>query len=245
MSVRNVAQCIKLNTKEKMAVKVLRKEECGSRELLMHQELRKLDLDKNNLVRMIEHFQYMGHTCLALEMLDISVFDYMKTIRQLRFSEIQMITQQLLVALNALKRIGIVHVDIKPDNIMLVDHKLQPFKVKLIDFSMARSLYMLQGCRGRKIQTLYNRSPEVILGLELNEAMDMWSLGCLLAFMYLGFSLFPRCEHNIVSMSVKIQGLPMIAYWILDFLPTSSSERTQTPLVLHGGRLHTWNLITQ
>ena len=44
---------------------------------------------------------------------------------------------QLLVALDALKGLGIMHTDIKPDNIMLVDAVNQPFRVKLIDFGLA------------------------------------------------------------------------------------------------------------
>ena len=35
------------------------------------------------------------------------------------------------------------------------------------------------------------RAPEVILSLPYNEAIDMWSLGCVLAELYLGWPLFP------------------------------------------------------
>ena len=37
------------------------------------------------------------------------------------------------------------------------------------------------------------RSPEVILGLHISEAVDMWSLGCVLATLYLGSVPFPQC----------------------------------------------------
>ncbi len=44
---------------------------------------------------------------------------------------------QLLVALDALKELGILHADIKPDNVMFVSRQDQPFRVKLIDFGKA------------------------------------------------------------------------------------------------------------
>ncbi|CAF94713.1 unnamed protein product, partial [Tetraodon nigroviridis] len=39
---------------------------------------------------------------------------------------------QLFLALSDLKRLGILHTDLKPDNVMLVDEK--ELKMKLMDF---------------------------------------------------------------------------------------------------------------
>ncbi len=44
---------------------------------------------------------------------------------------------QLLTAFAALKRVGVVHGDLKPDNVMLVNHDNEPFRVKLIDFGLS------------------------------------------------------------------------------------------------------------
>lgn len=46
---------------------------------------------------------------------------------------------QLLVALNALSNIGVLHTDIKPDNVMFVNSHFQPLRIKLIDFGLAIS----------------------------------------------------------------------------------------------------------
>lgn len=46
---------------------------------------------------------------------------------------------QLLVALNALSSIGVLHTDIKPDNVMFVNSQIQPLRIKLIDFGLAIS----------------------------------------------------------------------------------------------------------
>ena len=44
---------------------------------------------------------------------------------------------QLLIAFDALKSIGLVHADLKLDNVMLVNHIRKPFRVKLIDFGLS------------------------------------------------------------------------------------------------------------
>ncbi len=193
-----VARCIKLDTMERMAVKIVHKDVswAGEKEVAVLEKLRKCDQD-NNLVRFTEHFKHSGHVCLAFEMLDMSLYDCMKRRRckPLRLSEIRVISQQMLVALNALKNMGLAHMDIKPDNIMLINHQLQPFKLKLIDFGLATQVTKMR--RSTTIQALAYRAPEVILGLPLNEAVDMWALGCVLAFMYLGRHLYPsRCEYE-------------------------------------------------
>ncbi len=44
---------------------------------------------------------------------------------------------QVLCCLVKLRELGLVHADLKPENIMLVDQARQPFRVKVIDFGSA------------------------------------------------------------------------------------------------------------
>lgn len=179
------------------------------KEVSILKNLRQLDENKNNLVRFVEHFQQKGCSCLVFEILDMSLYDFLKkrSFNPLRVSEMRVIAQQMLVALNALKSIGLIHGDIKPDNIMLVNHTAQPFKIKLIDFGLAHSASKITA--GTKIQAVGYRAPEVMLGCPMNEAIDMWSLGCVLAFMYLGRHLYPlRCEYESMRILVKMHGQP-------------------------------------
>lgn len=44
---------------------------------------------------------------------------------------------QLLAALKSLKTVGVIHTNIKPHNIMVVNQKHKPFRVKLTDFGSA------------------------------------------------------------------------------------------------------------
>ncbi|KAK1875516.1 Homeodomain-interacting protein kinase 2 [Dissostichus eleginoides] len=48
---------------------------------------------------------------------------------------------------------------------------------------------------GGTLQTLYYRSPEILLGNEFNGAIDVWSLGCIAAKMLTGNVLFPGSDE--------------------------------------------------
>lgn len=39
------------------------------------------------------------------------------------------------------------------------------------------------------------RAPEIILGLPFCEAIDMWSLGCVIAELFLGWPLYPGASE--------------------------------------------------
>jgi serine/threonine protein kinase len=61
-------------------------------------------------------------------------------------------------------------------------------KIKVIDFGSA--------CHKANpgytyIQSRFYRSPEVLLKCRYTHAIDMWSLGCIVAELFLGIPLFP------------------------------------------------------
>ncbi|XDV29038.1 hypothetical protein PO909_032217 [Leuciscus waleckii] len=53
------------------------------------------------------------------------------------------------------------------------------------------------------------RAPEIILGLPFCEAIDMWSLGCVIAELFLGWPLYPGAsEYDQIRYISQTQGLP-------------------------------------
>nr|XP_054761914.1 homeodomain-interacting protein kinase 2-like [Lytechinus pictus] len=53
------------------------------------------------------------------------------------------------------------------------------------------------------------RAPEIILGLPFCEAIDMWSLGCVVAELFLGWPLYPGAsEYDQIRYISQTQGLP-------------------------------------
>jgi len=71
------------------------------------------------------------------------------------------------------------------------------------------------------IQSRFYRSPEVILGMSYHMAIDMWSLGCIMAELYTGFPIFPgENEQEQLSCIMEILGVPE-----KEFINRSSRKR--------------------
>ncbi|XP_063312444.1 homeodomain-interacting protein kinase 2-like [Pelobates fuscus] len=209
----NVVECVKKGTNEKVAIKILHNSpyvvQDAEEEVNILSQLNKEHPDKYNIVKYYEFFQHENYICLVFEMLEISLDDFMEqnNFTPIPVKHIRPIVQQVGSALLKMKSLGIIHTDLKPDNIMMVDTTKHPFKVKLIDFGCA--LHVANTGFSVYIQTRYYRSPEIILGLPFDEAIDMWSLGCIVAELIIGCPLYPGAsEYDQIRYITETQGLP-------------------------------------
>ncbi|KAJ7563801.1 hypothetical protein O6H91_03G126500 [Diphasiastrum complanatum] len=103
--------------------------------------------------------------------------------------------------------IGVCHRDIKPQNILQVNPHTH--QLKLCDFGSAKVLV-----KGEPnisyICSRYYRAPELIFGAtEYTTAIDIWSLGCVMAELLLGQPLFPG-ESGVDQLVeiIKVLGTP-------------------------------------
>ncbi|CAF88372.1 unnamed protein product, partial [Tetraodon nigroviridis] len=78
-----------------------------------------------HFVKLLDHFHHNGQLCLVCETLSLDFFHVFKLRKwkPLSLSKIRPIAKQLFLALSDLKRLGILHTDLKPDNVTLVDKK--------------------------------------------------------------------------------------------------------------------------
>jgi dual specificity tyrosine-phosphorylation-regulated kinase 2/3/4 len=111
---------------------------------------------------------------------------------------------QIFDSLKMLRRHSIIHCDLKPENIMLVDSKKTD--IKLIDFGSscfeADQIYTY-------IQSRFYRAPEIMLGIRYSTAIDMWSFGCILAELFTGFPIYPgESESEQMSLIMEVNGPP-------------------------------------
>ncbi|KAF7653208.1 hypothetical protein LDENG_00085660 [Lucifuga dentata] len=195
-----VLHAIEMTTNTPVAIKMFKSEDTcvrdARREWYILHTISQLDPDRYNLVQFYECLKYQQKPCLAFELLDRSLMDLLNDVSYLSLDQIRPIAQQLLEAFSGLKSLGIMHSDLKPDNVMLVNHQDQPFKVKLIDFGLAMPVSAIKP--GMLFQALSFRAPEVTLGLPVSEAIDIWSLGCVLAFLYFGSLIFSgKTEYDV------------------------------------------------
>lgn len=130
--------------------------------------------------------------------------------------EIRSIANQLLSGLSHLRKIGIIHCDLKPENVMFTDQTKS--QIKIVDFGSSCTEYK----SGFKyVQSRFYRAPEIVLGLPYDFAVDMWSFGCILAEMATGRPLFPAQDENELMEYYKVRiGLPP-----LDMVQSCSKKR--------------------
>jgi len=163
--------------------------------------------DERRIVRMYDFFVYRKHLCIAFELLSVNLYDVLKqnSFRGVSMALIRVLTEQLLKAMKCLRDACIIHCDLKPENVLL--SSLHHTRVKLIDFGSAcfenHTVYSY-------IQSRFYRSPEVLLGLPYTSAIDMWSLGCICAELFLGLPVFPgHSEYDQTCRIVEVLGLPL------------------------------------
>ena len=162
--------------------------------------------DKWGIVRMYESFFFRHHFIIVFELLDINMYKYIKQpdFRGMDKGLLRTLATQLLHGLEHLAKINIIHCDLKPENIVFTDKSRKA--VKIIDFGSACTEFKTGFSY---VQSRFYRSPEVVLGLPYDAAVDMWSFGCILAEMVTGRPLFPAIdEHELLEFFIIRIGMP-------------------------------------
>ncbi|KAL1722702.1 kinase-like domain-containing protein [Schizophyllum commune] len=218
-----VLHCRDHCTGESVAIKIIRNKKRFHHQALVEikilDNLRKWDSDeKHHVIKMTEHFYFRNHLCIAMELLSINLYELIKANGFVGFTTtlIRRFTSQMLLSLSLMRHHRIVHCDLKPENVLLK----HPAKsaIKVIDFGSScfehEKIYTY-------IQSRFYRSPEVILGMNYHMAIDMWSLGCILAELYTGFPIFPgENEQEQLSCIMEVLGIPD-----KDFINRSSRKK--------------------
>ncbi|CAN1853246.1 Shaggy-related protein kinase epsilon [Linum perenne] len=131
---------------------------------------------------------------------------YSKANQKMPIIYVKLYTYQICRALAYIHGLGVCHRDIKPQNLLVNPHTHQ---VKLCDFGSAKVLV-----KGEPnisyICSRYYRAPELIFGAtEYTSAIDIWSVGCVLAELLLGQPLFPG-ESGVDQLVeiIKVLGTP-------------------------------------
>ena len=112
-------------------------------------------------------------------------------IRTQRLSDdhIQFLTYQILRGLKYIHSAGIIHRDLKPSNIAVNED----CELKVLDFGLARHT---EAEMTGYVATRWYRAPEIMLNwMRYNQTVDIWSVGCIMAELITGRTLFPGKDH--------------------------------------------------
>ncbi|CAN5705657.1 hypothetical protein BH11MYX2_BH11MYX2_27940 [soil metagenome] len=192
-------------------------------------------LQHPNTIRMFDFGQTSdGRLFMTMEFLDgISLRDAIDK-GPLAAQRVVKILIQCCASLAEAHSIGIIHRDIKPDNVFLLNMAGSPDFVKLLDFSVAK---LLEGDRlktqaGVVFGTPQYMSPEQGRGLPLDARSDLYALGILAYEMLTGSVPFhDENPMTVIQMHLQAQVPPMP-----DSIPYSVQQIVRRALEKDAGR---------
>jgi serine/threonine-protein kinase len=175
-----------LEARRSVAIKVLRPEHTDDDEALarFEQEARiARQISHENVARVYDFGRDGDSRYLVLELLGPTLKDLLKERKRIPAGSAARIMSQVLAGLGAAHRAGIVHRDVKPQNVLFAVDSGQPavLQVKVVDFGIARIIGgRSHTAAGRFFGTAYYVSPEQASGQQVGPASDLYSAGVVL-----------------------------------------------------------------
>ena len=156
-------------------------------------------LSHPNIVTIYDVSVHSDAKYIVMEYIEgITLKNYMTKKGKLEFREIIMYTEQVLRALEHAHQKGIVHRDIKPQNIMLLKNGI----IKVMDFGIAKLPNAeTVTVKDSAIGTVYYISPEQASGKPIDARSDIYSLGVMMYEMATG--KLPFTADSPVSVALK------------------------------------------
>lgn len=186
-----------------VAVKILKKEYAEKEEFIdrFRNESKAIAaLDHPNIVKVYDVGFSNRIQFIVMEYIDgITLNEYMEQSKPLGWKDAVHFATQILRALQHAHSKGIVHRDIKPQNIMM----LRDGTIKVMDFGIAKFARETgKTCTDKAIGTVHYISPEQARGAETSAKSDLYSVGVLLFEMLTGKKPFDTETNDPVSIAV-------------------------------------------
>jgi len=183
-----------------------------------------LELDHPNIVKLEDLILDQDEGYLVMEYVEgRNLREYIKEITgPLPFHNASLFLNEVLNAIGYTHNCGYVHMDIKPANIMISNHD----EIKVIDFGI--SLDTSKKFNAEVMGTPYYMSPEQIIGKNIDNRSDIYSLGVTLFELVTGKPPFAGADVSREELLelVKTVSLPSVS-------PKNEFEKAMTGLINH------------
>ncbi|KAI5296126.1 U4/U6 small nuclear ribonucleoprotein prp4 [Ascosphaera acerosa] len=205
-----VVRAIDSHDNKPVAIKIIRNNEtmrkAGMKEIEILQQLRAADPDdRKHVVRFLRHFIHKDHLCIVFENLSMNLREVLRKFGRdvgINLRAIRVYAQQMFLGLTLLRKCGILHADLKPDNLLVNEGRNV---LKICDLGSASST--ADNEITPYLVSRFYRAPEIILGLPYDYAIDMWSIGCTLYELYTGKILFTgRTNNQMLRVMMECRG---------------------------------------
>jgi len=115
---------------------------------------------------------------------------------------------QAASALAAAHRSGIVHRDVKPDNLFLLGEPGDPYELKVVDFGLSKDQSSNMTAAGTVMGTPATMAPEQILGEGVDGRTDVYALGIVGYRMLAGRQPFDDTDDEIATLAHHVWTAP-------------------------------------
>ncbi|KAE8631354.1 hypothetical protein XENTR_v10001162 [Xenopus tropicalis] len=191
-----VRKCRERSTGVEYAAKFIKKRRLSSsRRGVSREEIeREVDILREiqhpNIITLHDVFENRTDVVLILELVSGGeLFDFLAQKESLSEEEATMFLKQILDGVHYLHHKNIAHFDLKPENIMLLDHSSPSPRIKLIDFGIAHKIEA-----GNEFKNIFGTpefvAPEIVNYEPLGLEADMWSIGVITYILLSGASPF-------------------------------------------------------
>lgn len=164
--------------------------------------------DKRHIIRLLGSFDHKGHLCIVFEHMSKNLRDLLKEETNghgLTLPAVRIYAKQMFLGLQHLQNCQVIHLDLKPDNVLVSADKKT---VKLADFGTAVDKRDIIE-RTEYLVSRFYRAPEIILGMDIGYPVDMWAVGCTVYELWTGKILFTgRSNNQMIKAFMDCLGWP-------------------------------------
>jgi len=165
------------------------------------------------------NFGEFNDVYLVYELMDTDLYQIIRSQQALTDEHIQYFTYQVLRGLKYVQSANVLHRDLKPSNLLLNAN----CDLKICDFGLARTSKEKQFMT-EYVVTRWYRAPELLLSCEeYSTAIDVWSVGCIIAELLGRKALFPGKDY-IHQLNLIIQVLGSPGEEDLDFIQSQKAR---------------------
>nr|CAH7765458.1 unnamed protein product [Callosobruchus chinensis] len=147
-----------------------------------------------NVIGLLDVFYPKHDIYLVTHLMGADLNNIIRT-QKLTDDHVQFLVYQILRGLKYIHSAGIIHRDLKPSNIAVNED----CELKILDFGLARPT---ENEMTGYVATRWYRAPEIMLNwMHYNQTVDIWSVGCIMAELLTGKTLFPGTDRILLLYS--------------------------------------------